>query len=88
MYCSRIPFIYNHFLSTGDEKIVRMLIEKGANINAVDENANSALILAASLGFEPIVQVLIEKSANINARNNEGNSPLILAASKGQNWLS
>lgn len=34
----------------GHEKIVRMLIEKGANVTVVDKHENSALILAADGG--------------------------------------
>lgn len=38
------------YLFLGREKIVQMLIERGANINAVDVDNNSALIFAASKG--------------------------------------
>lgn len=34
----------------GFEEIVGMIIDKGANINALDENNDSALILAAKAG--------------------------------------
>lgn len=35
---------------TGSEKIVQMLIEKGANVNAVNEEGDSALTVAVSKG--------------------------------------
>lgn len=38
-----------HFF-VGYEKILQMLVEKGANVNIVDANNNSALIFAASKG--------------------------------------
>lgn len=40
-------FIY---LFAGFEKIVQMLIEKEAHINAIDEDSTSALIFAADKG--------------------------------------
>lgn len=36
---------------TGSMKIVQMLIEKGANVNAVNEDHNSALMYAALNGI-------------------------------------
>ena len=36
----------------GSEKIVRMLIDKGADVNAVDEKNNSALLYATKNGNE------------------------------------
>lgn len=42
----------------GSEKIVQMLIEKGANVNAVHENAGSALIIAAFKGKR--IQIYVE----------------------------
>lgn len=36
---------------TGFEKIIHMLIDRGANVNAVDEAHTSALIIAANKGF-------------------------------------
>lgn len=35
---------------TGSEKILQMLIEKGANVNAVNEEGDSALTVAVSKG--------------------------------------
>lgn len=60
-----------------------MLIEKGANVNAVTNDNQSALISAAWGGRESIVRLLIENGANINAVNNLNNSALILALDKG-----
>lgn len=43
-----LHFIFSSF--TGFEKIVQLLIERGANVNAIDGNSDSALIIAANKG--------------------------------------
>lgn len=43
-----LEFFIRSFL--GFEKIVQMLIDRGANVNAVDEDNTSAIIFAANKG--------------------------------------
>ena len=60
---------------------LRTLIEKGANVNAVDIVGNTPLMLAVRHNENPeIFQILIEKGANVNAVKENGYSPLMLAA--------
>ena len=46
-------------LFTGNEKMVKMLIDKGANVNAANENKNSALIFAALRGNTSNAYILL-----------------------------
>jgi ankyrin repeat protein len=48
--------------------IVKLLLQKGANIHAVDGYRFSALMLAAAHGHVHIVRVLIGRGAHINYR--------------------
>ena len=59
---------------------VEDLIDKGADINAMDNNGNTGLILVSWLGYKEIVELLINKGANINIKNNDGWTALILAS--------
>jgi ankyrin repeat protein len=65
--------------SYGQLDIVKALIAAGANVNAVNRDGQTALMLA-SYGHLEIVKALIAAGANVNARNNEGETALMLAS--------
>ena len=68
-------------------EIVKLLIEKGADIEARNKRGNTPLIQAAcfideSYSYE-LMKILIEMGANIEAENNAKNSALYMALSLG-----
>ena len=68
----------------GHEAVVRLLLEKGANVNAKEDNGETALHEAAWGGHEAVVQLLLEKGANVNAKeNNREKTALHPAAMRG-----
>jgi ankyrin repeat protein len=61
---------------------VKLLLERGANIEARNKRGDTALILAASNGgYEDAetVRLLLEKSADVGAKNNQEQTALDLA---------
>lgn len=63
------------------EKSARMLIDKGADINAVNANGESAVFSATKGNCPPIINLLVAKGAdidsrNVTARDNMGNTPV------------
>ncbi|KAF7776024.1 hypothetical protein Agabi119p4_4417 [Agaricus bisporus var. burnettii] len=56
----------------GNEDLVRMFCELGADMNLPDKQGNTPLHYASAWGHVPIVQLLIERGCNYNSRNNEG----------------
>lgn len=58
---------------------MKILIEKGANINVTDKKGNSLLHTAVVKGHENIVKLLIEKGFDVNQKNKEG-SPILTEA--------
>jgi len=59
------------------------LIEKGANINAMNKNNNTPLIVASKKGNLDIVKILIENEADKELKDKGDNTPLILASLNG-----
>src|SRR6267143_273459 len=73
-------------LNFGNLEIVRLLLDSGADINAVSKNGFSATPLQGAAAFKAIdlAQLLIARGANVNCRGEEGGSPLHEVAGNGQ----
>jgi ankyrin repeat protein len=61
-------------------KTVKLLLDKGADINARNEEGATLLIEAAGFGRLAIVKMLIQKGADLEARSNNGGTALHAAA--------
>jgi ankyrin repeat protein len=72
-------------ITSGDETTVKLLVEKGANIEMKDDWKETALDKAASYGNEAIMQILLENGADMEARNFSGRTPIHSAAAFSKN---
>lgn len=52
--------------------MARLLIEKGADVNASDDHGWTPLLRALKNGFEAIARHLIDNGADVNASNRYG----------------
>ncbi|VBB18139.1 Ankyrin repeat [Yasminevirus sp. GU-2018] len=69
--------LHNVIFSGLSEKIIEVLINKGADVNACNNSCGTPLHCAIMSGSsEKIIEVLINNGANVNARNNYGQTPL------------
>lgn len=66
--------------------VVELLLDNGADINAVSKNNFTATPLqsALAMGWTDAARVLIARNANVNCRGEGGGSPLHEAAANGQ----
>lgn len=60
---------------------VKFLIEKGANVNFVDDRGRTALHEAAARGELEVVRVLVNMGVDVNVRDNDGNTALHILSS-------
>jgi ankyrin repeat protein len=72
----------------GDPEMVVILLNHGANVNATDNNGDSALYLSLNLPLHfhqiAIVQSLLDAGAKVNHQNHDGWSPLHRACFLGE----
>ena len=62
---------------------VKYWVEKGGDVNYLDENGNTALLQAIAYYNDDLVQFIIKKGAIINTRTDITTPPIIIAAIKG-----
>ena len=67
----------------GHLDICRLLIDKGAQVNAIDSGGCTPLHLAAWKGHIEILRPLCDRGADIEARNQDGSRPLHYAVKYG-----
>ncbi|CEO61082.1 Putative Ankyrin repeat protein [Penicillium brasilianum] len=68
----------------GHEKVVQLLLDCGADINAQGGFYGDALKAACSEGHHRIAQLLLERGANVNVQGGQYGNALQAACSKGQ----
>ena len=73
-------------LNFGNLEVVKLTLDRGADIDAVSKNKFSATPLqgAAAMQSVDLARFLIARGANVNCRGDEGGSPLHEAAGNGQ----
>ena len=67
----------------GDSEVVEALLDSGADINARDEQNQTALHQAANRGHTLVVKLLLERGADVNAKNLFGQTPLLAPVYRG-----
>lgn len=66
-----------------DASMVRLLLDKGANIEAVDQLKKTPLHHAITEVFEEMVNLLLERGARLDVKDYRGTTPLEIAVASG-----
>jgi ankyrin repeat protein len=69
-------------------EVARLLIDRGANVNARDRDGWTPLIKAAQAGHAEMVQLLLDHGADMRAADNDGRTAWMLAAVGGHNDIA
>jgi len=65
--------------------VVKLLLDKGADLNSKNNDGHTALIAAAKYGRDSVVKLLLGKGANITSKDARG--LLVVAAEQGREYL-
>jgi ankyrin repeat protein len=63
----------------GNQGVMRLLLEKGANVNMADQDGWTALMGATVQGLVEPVKLLLENGADVSAKNHNGETALVMA---------
>jgi len=80
--CGRNALMYACL--SGNVRLVKLLVERGARIDSTDCMGRTPLMMASSVGKTEIVRLLIECGANIHLKDNSGVNALEWAAGEGR----
>ena len=84
--CTFRPNLKRGLRSQGAEAVVPVLLEAGADINAINEADFTALHGAAYRGLNEVVDYLVANGADIDARDYRGRTPYRLAEGSKQSF--
>ena len=71
------------FLPSGNSQLVKLLLDKGADFTAADDNGATALHYAAQGNFSETVEVFLSFDDIEDIPDKEGRTALMWAAGKG-----
>lgn len=87
---TNIDALLDRAVREGDSEVAAALIEKGANIEAMDREGNTALLVATHYGKPDVVKLLLDRGANIETKGSAGypyvaGTALLVAIREGHN---
>jgi len=74
-------------IDIGDIKIVKLLIEYGANIHNINSNLKTALHIAVEGNHVDIVRLLLENDIDISSKDSYGQTPMFYAKENANNEI-
>jgi len=71
----------------GDSAQIRVLLKKGASIDARDRKGETPLLIVTHNNYIDAAKVLINAGADVNAKDNIQDSPYLYAGARGRNEI-
>jgi len=71
-------------IMSGATGTVKLLLDRGADVNLADSRGRTPVILAVAEGHSEVVDILLKKGANVHTRTDAGSTALMFAVQKGR----
>lgn len=71
-------------IRTIDYTSINVLLSDGTDIDTVDRQGNTPLMIAAKVGNTRILDIILSHNPNMNKQNKSGTTALMIAAQSGQ----
>jgi ankyrin repeat protein len=68
----------------GHQEVVRLLVDRKADIRATDNRGSAALMIASAYGHVHVAKLLLDQGAEVNTKNHNGGTALMMAALGGR----
>jgi ankyrin repeat protein len=69
-------------------EVMKIILDAGADVNAINDQDNTALHLAAQRGSDRVVQYLISRGAKFDVKNKQGKTPIEIAPKRTAELLA
>lgn len=66
-----------------DYTSINVLLSDGTDVDTVDQNGNTPLMVASKVGNSRIIDIILSHDPNINKQNKKGRTALMIAAEAG-----
>jgi ankyrin repeat protein len=70
-------------ISSIDYTSINVLLSDGTNIDTVDQDGNTPLMIASKVGNARILDIILSHNPDVNRQNNKGRTALMIAAEAG-----
>lgn len=83
-YLGRTPLTWA--AASGNEGVVRLLLDRGSNPNSATKESFTPLFYAAAYGHVAVAKNLIDEGADVNYQNSSNETPIFFAAKGGDGF--
>lgn len=74
-----MPYTFSIIFYRGNHDLIKLLVKRGADVNARGPAKQTLLFSAAATSDEDLAKLLVGKGADVNAQDNNGDTPLFWA---------
>jgi len=79
----RLDQLLHSWCQFGDRDIVRLLVDRGADVSSADADGKTPLHIASERDHEAVARLLVDWGADVSSADKYGRTPLHIASERG-----